>query len=125
MDGQRLNPRGGRSAERLDGRPRGVPRLAVEDLTAGHVGGLEVHKALSPQSASKSSCVLDSVSPSRSLTPTDTRSLLLPKRSEGGAQLGREKLRLFPRGEVSAFVDLVKVNQVAIGAPCPCFRGSI
>jgi hypothetical protein len=32
------------------------------------------------------------------------------------AEFLREKLRLLPRGEVSALVDLVEVDQVAIGA---------
>src|SRR5258705_5873985 len=57
--------------------------------------------------------------------PMGTRSLLLPERSEGGAQLGGEKLRLFPRGEVSAFVDFMKIDQVFIGAACPRLRGAI
>src|SRR5207302_8200690 len=39
---------------------------------ARNVGGLEFQEALSPESASKRSCVLYSVSPSRSLTPMDT-----------------------------------------------------
>jgi hypothetical protein len=42
----------------------------------------------------------------------DTPSLLRPQRSEGGAQLGAEKFRLSPRGEASALVDLVEVDQV-------------
>src|SRR5258705_8828468 len=57
--------------------------------------------------------------------PMGTRSLLLPERSEGGAQLGGEKLRLLPRGEVSAFVDFMKIDQVFIGAACPRLRGAI
>src|SRR5262245_22212228 len=44
---------------------------------------------------------------------------------ERGAKLGTEELRLFPGGEVSAFVDFVEVDQVAIGAPGPRFRGSV
>src|SRR2546426_1093698 len=63
--------------------------------------------------------------PRRSLTPMSTLSLLLTKRSEGGAQLGGEKLRLFPRGEVSAFVDFMKIDQVLIGAAGPRLRGTI
>src|SRR5260370_10166447 len=59
------------------------------------------------------------------MTPMDTPSLLLPQRSEGGAQLGGEKLRLFPRGEVSALVDLMKIGQVLIGAASPRLRGAI
>src|SRR5262249_3241051 len=49
----------------------------------------------------------------------------LAERPERGSELGTEKLRLFPRGEVSALVDLVEVDQVAIGPPGPCLRGSI
>ena len=49
----------------------------------------------------------------------------LPQRPERGAELGGEELRLLPRGEVAAFVDLVEVDQVAIGAPGPCLRGAI
>src|SRR3954465_14690709 len=45
--------------------------------------------------------------------------------SERLSELGTEELRLFPRGEVSAPVDLMEVDQVAIGAPGPCLRGSI
>src|SRR5438876_398370 len=48
-----------------------------------------------------------------------------PKRSECGTELGREELGLLPCREVSALVDLVEVDQVAIGAPGPCFRGSV
>ena len=47
------------------------------------------------------------------------------QRPERGAELGGEELRLFPRREVAALVDLVEVDQVAIGAPGPCLRGSI
>src|SRR6266850_3258396 len=59
------------------------------------------------------------------MTPMDTRSLLLPERSEGGAQLGGEKLWPFPGCEVAALVDLVEIDQVAIGAAGPCLRGAI
>src|SRR6516225_3775801 len=45
--------------------------------------------------------------------------------SKACANLFRKELRLLPRGEVSALVDLMEVDQVAIGAPCPCLRGSI
>src|SRR5215216_4184429 len=58
--------------------------------------------------------------------------MLAPKSSDGfaegserGAELGTEEFRLFPGGEVAALVDLVEVDQVAIGAPGPCLRGSI
>ena len=47
------------------------------------------------------------------------------KRSESGAKLCREKLGLFPGGEVPALVDLVEINQVAIGAAGPCLGRSI
>src|SRR5215467_5326611 len=47
------------------------------------------------------------------------------KRPERGAQFRAEKLGLFPGGEMSAFVDLVEVSQVAIGAPGPCFGSPI
>jgi hypothetical protein len=49
----------------------------------------------------------------------------LAERSERRSALGAEELRLFPRREVTALVDLVEVDQVAIGAPRPCLRGSI
>ena len=49
----------------------------------------------------------------------------LAQRSERGPELGREELRLLPRREVAALVDLVEVDQVAIGAPGPCLRGAI
>src|SRR5260370_36126193 len=44
----------------------------------------------------------------------------LAQRFERGAELRAEKLRLLPGREVSALVDLVEVDQVAIGAPRPC-----
>ena len=47
------------------------------------------------------------------------------ERSESGAKLRREKLRLLPGGEVTALVDLVEINQVAIGAAGPCLGRSI
>ena len=47
------------------------------------------------------------------------------ERSERGAELGGEELGLLPRREVAALVDLVEIDQVAIGAPGPCLRGSI
>src|ERR1700760_1548435 len=47
------------------------------------------------------------------------------QRSECGSQFGAEELRLFPGREVTAFVDLVEVDQVAIGAPGPCLRSLI
>src|SRR5262245_41007183 len=47
------------------------------------------------------------------------------ERSESGANFGSEELGLLPRREVSALVDLIEVDQVAIGAPGPCLRRSI
>jgi len=41
------------------------------------------------------------------------------------ARSSAENNRLFPGREVSARVDLVEVDQVAIGAPGPCLRGPI
>jgi hypothetical protein len=41
------------------------------------------------------------------------------ERSESGAKLRREKLGLLPGGEVPAVLDLVEINQVAIGAAGP------
>src|SRR3982074_3838481 len=49
----------------------------------------------------------------------------LTQRFERGSQLRAEQLRLFPGREVSALVDLVEVDQVAIGAPGPSLRASI
>src|SRR3954452_16700688 len=48
-----------------------------------------------------------------------------PKRPECGAQLGGEKRWLLPGSKMTAFVDLVEVGQVAIGAPGPRLRGLI
>src|SRR5437016_13618428 len=48
-----------------------------------------------------------------------------PKRSECGPKLGREEFGLLPRREMSAPIDLVEVNQVAIGAARPRLRGSV
>src|SRR5882672_10344679 len=45
--------------------------------------------------------------------------------SERGPELGTEELGFLPRREVPALVDLVEVDQVAIGAPGPGLRGSI
>src|SRR5215213_7505172 len=45
--------------------------------------------------------------------------------SECRSELGTEELRLLPRGEVTALVGLVEVDQVAIGAPGPALRGSV
>src|ERR1043166_7490444 len=47
------------------------------------------------------------------------------KRAERRSQLGTEEFGFLPRGEVSALVDLVEVDQVAKGAPGPCLRGSM
>jgi hypothetical protein len=41
------------------------------------------------------------------------------------AQLRSKEFRLLPGCEVPALVDLMEVDQVPIGAPRPCFRGSI
>jgi hypothetical protein len=64
--------RRGKTVQQDDGRLRRVPDLAVEGPKARNVGGLEVHKAPFPQSASKNSSMLYSVAPLRSLTPMDT-----------------------------------------------------
>ena len=45
----------------------------------------------------------------------------LAQRSERRAKFLGKKLRLFPGREVAALVGLVEVDQVAIGAPGPCF----
>ena len=44
---------------------------------------------------------------------------------ERGAKFGTEEFRLFPRGKVAAPIDFVEVNEIAIGAPRPCFRSPI
>src|SRR5688572_23299874 len=49
----------------------------------------------------------------------------LAERSERRPELGTEELRLLPGGEVTALIDLVKVDQVSVGAPRPCLRGSV
>src|SRR5215470_965 len=49
----------------------------------------------------------------------------LSQRLERRAELGTEELGFLPRGEVAALVDLVEVDQVAVGAPGPGLRGSI
>jgi hypothetical protein len=46
-------------------------------------------------------------------------SLLITQRPEGSAQLLTEDLRLFPRGEVAALVNLVPVDEVAEGTLGP------
>src|SRR5262249_25722397 len=46
----------------------------------------------------------------------------LPQRFERGAQLRGEEFRLFPGGEMTAFVDLVVVGEVRIGPPGPALR---
>src|SRR3982751_2896837 len=51
--------------------------------------------------------------------------MIRAERSKRGTDLFREKLRLLPGREVAALVDLVEVDQVAIGAPGPCLRGPI
>jgi hypothetical protein len=45
-----------------------------------------------------------------------------PKRPKRGSELRAEQLRLLPRGEVSAFVYLVEVDQVAIVTQSGPFR---
>src|SRR5215213_2874226 len=42
------------------------------------------------------------------------RRVRLPERAERGAQFPSEKLRLFPRGEVAAPVDLVEVGEIGV-----------
>lgn len=48
-----------------------------------------------------------------------------PQWPERSPQLRAEKLWLFPGGEMSAFVDLVEIDEVAVGAPGPCLRRPI
>ena len=49
----------------------------------------------------------------------------LPERPERRAELLGEEPRLFPGREVTTLVDLVEVDEIAIGAPGPGLRGSI
>src|ERR1700751_3701538 len=44
---------------------------------------------------------------------------------ERRAQLGREQLRLLPGGEVAAFVDLVEIDEVAVGTLGPTLRRAV
>src|SRR5690349_22668967 len=46
-------------------------------------------------------------------------------RLERRAQLGREELRLLPRGEVTAVVDFVEVDEVAVRARGPALRRAV
>src|SRR5512134_212125 len=48
-----------------------------------------------------------------------------PQRPERRADLGREELRLFPRREVTALVDLVEVDEIAISALGPALGCAI
>src|SRR5258705_4343411 len=63
--------------------------------------------------------------PARPIASRLVRSVTLAQRPECCPKLGAEELRLLPRGEVPALVDLVEVDQVGIGAPGPRLRGSI
>src|SRR5580704_11681270 len=45
--------------------------------------------------------------------------------SKRSSHLAGEKLRLFPRSEVTAFVELVVVDKLGIGLLCPASRSSI
>jgi hypothetical protein len=49
----------------------------------------------------------------------------LAQRSERGAELLREQFWLFPRGEVSAFVDFVPVGQLVEGLLSPTARSAV
>jgi hypothetical protein len=50
----------------------------------------------------------------------------LAQRPERGAHLLREQLQLFPRGEVTAAVEPVVVDEVVrVGALCPAARGLV
>src|SRR5258706_3555863 len=49
----------------------------------------------------------------------------LPQRSEPGAHVGDQKLRLFKRREVSAFVLLVVINELGIRPLRPTARAQI
>src|SRR4051794_10433624 len=60
-----------------------------------------------------------------SIVPHQTCGPASAERRERRPQLGTEELRLLPRREVSARVDLVEVDEVAIGATGPCLRGSV
>jgi hypothetical protein len=53
------------------------------------------------------------------------RSIKLPQRFKRRAEFCSEKLRLLPRGEVSAFRESVVVNQFGIGFCCPAPRGGV
>src|SRR5215831_14740244 len=69
---------------------------------------------------------IDGAAPARASTHERARSSdRSAERPERSAELGTEQLRLLPRGEVTALVDLVEVDQVAIGAAGPCLRGPI
>ena len=59
------------------------------------------------------------------MSPVKQPDSWVAKRSECSPQLRAEKLRLFPGREMSAFVDLMEVDEIAIGAPRPCLRSSI
>ena len=50
---------------------------------------------------------------------------LLPERLERRAHLGREQLRLLPRREVAALLDLVEVDQFGVGPTDPGLRREI
>src|SRR5262245_58189747 len=54
-----------------------------------------------------------------------SRSLRLPKRSEGGAHFGREQFRLLPRGKMSALGNLVEVRQARVRSTSPRLRRKI
>src|ERR1700751_4307794 len=60
-----------------------------------------------------------------SICPSQRGSLSRPKRPKRGAKFRAEELRLFPRCEVPAFVDLLEIDQVAVSAPGPFLRPPI
>src|SRR5580693_3661983 len=61
--------------------------------------------------------------------PCDVRKYLsdrsVAQRSEARANFFRKELRLFPGRIVSAFVELVEIDELVIGPLCPAARGLI
>jgi hypothetical protein len=53
------------------------------------------------------------------------RSVTLPQRSERRSCLFRQQLRLLPRGDVSAFGELIEMNELGIRPLRPASRGRV
>src|SRR5882672_6945165 len=87
--------------------------------------GSTARRSVATRAGSGGAATTSTTAPGLTVPNSENVPLKSAQRSERGADLFREQLRLFPCREVTALVNLVEVAEVGVGASSPRLGRSI